>query len=475
MMKRVMLLILLGIVWLLACATPLQAQADTDPIYFLHDQILYKWTDAGFEPIGGQMPKRFSYSVSPTGDKLVYQTDSDLAVKTQAAECPCGGGEWPSNLWVVNLSDGYQTLIASQPDNAQNISEETIRSHPLWSPDGNMIAWTESAYHDDVLDSTLVIFNLVTQETKVVAHNLPVPKNSVSILSSLYAWTQMGIMVEKIDYGSPPAHNGFTFYDAFGNIVLDTPSLPEDTNSKSSFLITDANTVSMLIQSKLDWNVLSFIPSQIKTLTKGVLLRYAQGWENTSPRIAPAVMDEGGNLKWEVKSPDGALLTTLTSSTAPLFSLKGHAVLYAQDAAKIDLWRSASDGGAQTIELPWSPDRIIAAADAYWLQPGGSTQVITSTRCEGSNLPFRLFEENGQVLGISANNIRSEPRRDAKLLGQIPGGEFFRVLDGPRCSGGIAWWYVGQAASRAIDGLPGWIAEGTGNTYWLAPYSEAFG
>jgi hypothetical protein len=458
-------------IWLAGSSNALLAQAPADPIYFLHDQTLYKWTDAGLEPFGGQFPKAFSYSVSPIGDKLVYQSDSDLAVKTQAAECPCNGKEWPSNLWIVDLSSGYQTLIASQPDNAQTVADEVLRSHPLWSPDGNMIAWAES--HQD--DSVLVVFNLITQETKVVAHQLPVPKNGTSVLSSLYAWTPLGIMVEKIDYGPPYIHNGFTFYDAFGNIVLDTPPLPEGSDPKAAFLITNADSVNLLIQSKLEWAVVNFTRSKGKTPKNGILLRYAQGGEQVSPRIAPAVMDEAGDLQWAVSSPDGKSLTTLTSSTPPIFSLKGRAILYAQADAKMKLWRADSDGGAVTITLPWSPDGIITGKDAYTLQPGIATQFITSTRCESSNLPFRLSVGNGQVLNNATANIRFDPRRDAKLLGQIPAGESFKVLDWPRCSGGIAWWYVDNVSNHTVAGLPGWVAEGTGNTYWLEPHSGESG
>jgi hypothetical protein len=282
-------------------------------------------------------------------------------------------------------------------------------------------------------------------------------------------------MVEKIDYGPPYVHNGFTFYDAFGNIVLDTPPLPDGSDLKTAFLISNADSVNLLLQSKLEWNVVNFTPSQGKTPKNGIVLRYAQGGEQVSPRIAPAVMDTAGDLQWSVSSPDGKSLTTLTSSTPPIFSLKDRAILYAQADTKMELWRADSDGGAVTITLPWTPDSIIMGIDRYTLQAGVASQFITSTRCEGSNLPFRLSVGNGQVLNNAAANIRSEPRRDAKLLGQIPAGESFKVMDGPRCAGGIAWWHVDNVSNHTVAGLPGWVAEGTGNTYWLGPNPSASG
>ncbi len=62
-----------------------------------------------------------------------------------------------------------------------------------------------------------------------------------------------------------------------------------------------------------------------------------------------------------------------------------------------------------------------------------------------------------------ANNVRSEPTGDSALLGQIPGGGVFTVLQGPVCGDQRAWWQVDY------NGLVGWTVEGAGDTYWVEP------
>jgi hypothetical protein len=63
------------------------------------------------------------------------------------------------------------------------------------------------------------------------------------------------------------------------------------------------------------------------------------------------------------------------------------------------------------------------------------------------------------------NLLRDQPGSSGKLLGQIPSGDIFTVLDGPRCSllDKIVWWQV------TYNGLTGWTAEGDDGDYWLEP------
>lgn len=60
------------------------------------------------------------------------------------------------------------------------------------------------------------------------------------------------------------------------------------------------------------------------------------------------------------------------------------------------------------------------------------------------------------------NSVRAEPRKAAKLLGDIQPGETMAILEGPMCGDNYTWWRV-----RAETGLEGWTSEGTQKTYWL--------
>jgi hypothetical protein len=52
---------------------------------------------------------------------------------------------------------------------------------------------------------------------------------------------------------------------------------------------------------------------------------------------------------------------------------------------------------------------------------------------------------------------------DSPIIGQIPGGGFAVVLEGPECADGYNWWLVNYG------GLTGWTAEGENTEYWLVP------
>jgi hypothetical protein len=67
------------------------------------------------------------------------------------------------------------------------------------------------------------------------------------------------------------------------------------------------------------------------------------------------------------------------------------------------------------------------------------------------------------------NNIRRQPGLSSELIGIIQPGETVRLLKGPLCVDGYAWWFV-----RSLDGLEGWTAEGNASNYWLIPPLDAF-
>src|SRR5215213_7326217 len=67
----------------------------------------------------------------------------------------------------------------------------------------------------------------------------------------------------------------------------------------------------------------------------------------------------------------------------------------------------------------------------------------------------------GWVTPGLANNVRAEPSRNARLVGEIPGGDTFTVLEVGECSGGFTWLKV-----KFADG-DGWTAEADAETYYV--------
>lgn len=89
--------------------------------------------------------------------------------------------------------------------------------------------------------------------------------------------------------------------------------------------------------------------------------------------------------------------------------------------------------------------------------------------CPGSPTPRLTIGLQGQVTPGDTNNVRPEPT-SSTVVGQIPGGEQFTVLDGPQCGlNGLTFWQV------QYGDLIGWTAEGQGNDYWLEPLESGRG
>ncbi len=61
----------------------------------------------------------------------------------------------------------------------------------------------------------------------------------------------------------------------------------------------------------------------------------------------------------------------------------------------------------------------------------------------------------------TSNRLRSAPDRLGEIVGEIPPGTYFDVLEGPECADALAWFRV-----RA-ETLEGWMAEGSADEYWV--------
>lgn len=104
------------------------------------------------------------------------------------------------------------------------------------------------------------------------------------------------------------------------------------------------------------------------------------------------------------------------------------------------------------------------------IAPAGARVALAQDNCPGADPPRLSPGAMGRVVpGTGAgNNLRVAPRNDAAVLGVMPQGEIFTVLDGPTCVDGLNWWQI-----RRWDAQTGWSADGSGSTTWLEPWPQA--
>jgi hypothetical protein len=99
------------------------------------------------------------------------------------------------------------------------------------------------------------------------------------------------------------------------------------------------------------------------------------------------------------------------------------------------------------------------AAPAASISPPGAAVI-----CPGF-LPSRLTPGGqGRARPGDPNRMRTGPSTQNPVVGFIPGGAPFQVINGPVCDpAGIAWWQVDY------NGLIGWTAEGQRDRYFVDP------
>jgi hypothetical protein len=115
------------------------------------------------------------------------------------------------------------------------------------------------------------------------------------------------------------------------------------------------------------------------------------------------------------------------------------------------------------------PDDVVYWIEEAYGNPAGATfgyNVLLDNRplssCSDA-MPANLYVgERGIVrTGLGANNVRSQPSLSDEIIGSLPEGAVFDVLDGPVCADDLIWWRIDHNA------LVGWTAGGDSEEYFL--------
>jgi len=88
---------------------------------------------------------------------------------------------------------------------------------------------------------------------------------------------------------------------------------------------------------------------------------------------------------------------------------------------------------------------------------------VGSNVCPNTQPSLLMPGRQGRVSNTdpTPNRVRQEPSAQAAILGEIPAGAYFDVLEGPSCMDDGAWFKV------RFDTLEGWMKEGSSTEYWV--------
>ena len=122
-------------------------------------------------------------------------------------------------------------------------------------------------------------------------------------------------------------------------------------------------------------------------------------------------------------------------------------------------------GGPVLVE-PYVPQlgNPVDDSDTNFTDPFSGV-AYSRTQCTGAPASRLSPEMDAEVAQIYSN-LRMGVHSNV-IIATLRTGDTLTVIDGPFCATGMGTpyhWYLVEH-----DGQPGWVTEGTGNSYWLAP------
>lgn len=163
------------------------------------------WT---WNPASGELTQRTDGihmrhpALSPDGSRLAYATDE--TTQFRGTRVILTGGTPPTDIWIMELASGETIHAAAQPADR---SYAVMRSAPVWSPDGNQIAWVE--------DHRVMVYDLTAREQTIFSQTVD------------YGYQDAGVALPELQWGAAISSDVLTFANPNGSNVLYLYNTPE--------------------------------------------------------------------------------------------------------------------------------------------------------------------------------------------------------------------------------------------------------
>ncbi len=209
----------------LLAATAVVAQGDSQdqaPLILWIRGDLYSVTSFDAAPVALTQNGTISRPVlAPDGQQIAYKAAA--AVGMEALDRVDANGyiadiDLPGDIYLLDSAEGTPLKIAGQPVDASllvsgTLDNATIRSTPVWSPDGSQIAWIEYAYPDG--QPALRVYNVATADTTTLVADIPAP--TVQGAPPALRWGSGGIAVNASTDAA--GEQDYLLYDTTGKLL----------------------------------------------------------------------------------------------------------------------------------------------------------------------------------------------------------------------------------------------------------------
>jgi hypothetical protein len=462
---------------IILCLTGITVAQEIDTtMVILMDGQLWRWSSA---EAGAPMPYTEcqppdepvmsvpSYSID--NREMVFTTQPPIVTGARERGDSLGSDARPNNIWLCGQATGGSnlTLIKSQPPDAAYFVDgqddyAVAHSIPIWSPDGNKLAWTELHYPEK--SNLLSIYDLNSANTTSVQLETEGGAIPLDIM-----WGQAGIFL-RVTY----EYSHFDLYDDAGQFIS-TITIPSPDDFKDFIMRTILMSYGQdeyvgILWYYDGWELLDTNNGDTQMLAD--ISAFPELYHPNNSDGISLILAGPGNQAWAA-TPYSLYITTDNHTRVYnqdywhriALSAAGHianvndndnsiAIWYGDESTQIDI-----DGNFRVDGISWGPT-------SWRLRYENGNLIPDKTTCPNLLVSRLVIGQEGRVLPGESNNMREGPAANSELVGKIPGGETFMVLDGPACYGYLAWWQVDY------HGLIGWTAEGQGQDYWLEPSEE---
>lgn len=215
-----------------------QTQSSADPIIMVTNGDLWSWSgpDQPMEQLTSWgMNERLA--LSPDGTHVAYWSGATVFVDwLKTLEGGAGGFDPPGNIWMLHIPSGETYRVADQPagaiftgPNDDDPGLYALRKRPIWSPDGQQLAWIEIIVDNheptgEVPAGTvqLVIYDLASGTTRIL-HSFVVANGAYRVDQIVFnvAWGAPGIFMKARVPESGISTNEFRIYNPQDEFFLD--------------------------------------------------------------------------------------------------------------------------------------------------------------------------------------------------------------------------------------------------------------
>lgn len=458
---------------------PLSAhETDNDLIAYFNEQLYIMENDAlveydacvpDEEIIGQFIP-------SPDNTSFLIATFPKIISEALALFGSLGDSPLSANFWLCDTTTDSLERIIVQPGAddpfADSLPEmESIMGQISWSPDGTQLAWTELDFIESV--QYIVIYDLETGETS--EFEIDVPLAPFPGPADLVAWTDEGIILWVFEF------NDDTFFNIETMFIIDveTQAITAEYEILNGGESDDFYVQRELVYARdglyyaIEFQEQGWVLVDIAT---GEMIPTAGRLALISPNNAFSLelqyeIDFEYNYNWEIfdlsvdENPD-----ILRAYPPERMAISGDGLHVAYADSTLHIYDQAggvtdianSDGFADDFQA-----RLIWGSSVLTLVELDEAELAPPSSCQGAPQIRLAIGDIAIVLSPTVpNRIRSLPSTDGAIVGEIPGGFEFIVRDGPVCEDVYTWFLV------EYEGVTGWTAEGTGQTYFVEPISD---